>query len=126
LLLTALYRRIGEHQVRSVEPNQLSELLDQRILGSLKNQRKIINAQGIEWCDHRQSPDNLGSQPERFEVFRLLLSKLSISRHLAIFRQLIEPKTASTDAFGDDVLHTDEGPPQMKRPLVVSGGMRGC
>ena len=59
-----LDRRIGEHQVRTVEPDQLPELLDQRTLRSLKNPGEIIHAQGIQRRDHRQPPDDLGDQPK--------------------------------------------------------------
>ena len=39
----------------------------------LKNPGEVIHAQGIQRRDHRQPPDQLGDQPEGFEVFRLHL-----------------------------------------------------
>jgi hypothetical protein len=36
-------RCIGEHQVCTVEPNEFSQLLDQRILRGLKNSDEILN-----------------------------------------------------------------------------------
>jgi hypothetical protein len=47
-----LDRRIGEQQVRPVKMDELPELLDQRILRSLKNVSKVFHAQGIQRCDH--------------------------------------------------------------------------
>jgi hypothetical protein len=38
-------RRIGEDQVRTLEPDELSELLNQRILQSLKNSSEVIHSQ---------------------------------------------------------------------------------
>ena len=105
-----LDRRIGEHQVRTVEPDQLPELLDQRPLRGLKNPGEIIHAKGIQRGDHRQPPDDLGDQAERFEVFRLHLPQQPISRHLAVFGHLTEAKPAPPEPLGDDVFQPDERP----------------
>ena len=66
-----LDRRIGEHQVRTVELDQLPELLNQRPFRGLKNSGKVVHAKSIQRGDHRQSPDDLGDQAELFEVFGL-------------------------------------------------------
>src|SRR5208337_3746568 len=75
-----LDRRIGKRQIRSVKPDQFSELLNQRILRTLKNPSEILNTKGIQRSDHRQPPDNLWDQPELFEVFWLDLPQQKAGR----------------------------------------------
>ncbi len=93
-----------------MEPHQLPELLNQRILRRMKNPGEIINAQSIEWGDHRQPPDDLGDQPECFEVFRLHLSQQPISHHLAVFGQLTEPEPTPPEPLGDNLFQTHKRP----------------
>ena len=74
----------------------------------MKNPGEIVHAQGIERGDYGQPPDDLGNQPEPFEVFRLHLSKQPISRHLAVFRHLTEAEAAPPETHGDDLFQTYE------------------
>ena len=76
----------------------------------MKNPGEIVHAQGIERGDYGQPPDDLGNQPEPFEVFRLHLSKQPISRHLAVFRHLTEAEAAPPETHGDDLFQTYERP----------------
>ena len=93
-----------------MELDQFSELLDQRPFRELKNPGEVFHAQGIEWGDHGQPPDDLGDQAELFEVFRLDLPQQPISRHLAVFRHLTEPEPTPPEPLGDDVFQTHERP----------------
>jgi len=114
----------------TVEPDQFSELLNQRPFRRLKNSSKIINAQGIERGDHREPSDDLRDQAERFEVFRLDLPQQSISRRLAIFRHLTESETAPPETLGNDVIQTDKRPAADKKDLARVKGharlLRNC
>jgi hypothetical protein len=47
-----------------------------------------------------------------------------ISRHLAIFGQLIESETVSFEPFGDDVFKTDESSVADKEDAGRAGGER--
>jgi hypothetical protein len=47
-----------------------------------------------------------------------------ISRHLAIFGQIIESETVSFEPFGDDVLHTNAGPAADEEDVGRAGGDR--
>jgi hypothetical protein len=58
--------RIGEHQSRTVKPDQLPTLLDQRSLLGLKNPGPSLNAGRIERGHYRQRPNYLWDQPEGF------------------------------------------------------------
>ena len=93
-----------------MEPDQLPELLDQRPLRGLKNPSKVVHAESIQRGDHRQPPDDLRDQAERFEVFRLHLPQQPISSHLAVFRHLTEAKAAPPEPFGDDLFQAHERP----------------
>jgi len=105
-----LDRRIREHQVCSVEPNQLPELLDQRPFWTLKNSGEILNAKSIQRRYHWQPTNYLWDQPELFEVFRLHLPQQPIGSHLAVFGHLTEPEPTSPEPLGDDVLQPHERP----------------
>src|SRR5271166_4983021 len=102
--------RIREQQVRTVEPHEFPKLLDQRPFRRMKNPGKVIDSQSIQRGDHRQPTDDLGDQPEGFEVFWLALPQQAISRHLAVFGHLTEAKTASPETLGDDVFEPDKCP----------------
>ena len=108
-----------------MEPDQLSELLDQRTFRSLKNPGEVIHAKSIQWGDHRQPPDDLWDQAERFEVFRLHLPQQPISRHLAVFRHLTEPEPILPSRLAMISSSPTNAPPQMNRTLVVSKGTPG-
>ena len=64
---------------------------------------EVLDPKGIQRGDHREPPDDLGDQPERFQVFRLDLPQQPISRHLAVFGHLTEPEPAPPETLGDDV-----------------------
>jgi hypothetical protein len=51
---------------------------------------------------HRQPLKQFGNEPKRYKVFRLHIPQKPISRHLVIFRQLIERKTAPAELLGDE------------------------
>ena len=110
ILAISLICRIGEHQIRTVEPDQFPELLNQRPLRRLKNPGEVVHAKSIQRRDHWQPPDDLGDQPKRFEVFRLHLPQQPISRHLAVFGHLTEPEPTPPEPLGDDVFEPDERP----------------
>ena len=93
-----------------MESNEFSELLNQRILRHLKNPSEVVQAKGIERGNHREPPDELGNQPELFEVFWLDLPQEPITHHLAVFRHPTEAKTAPPETLGDDVFQPDECP----------------
>ena len=76
----------------------------------LKNPGEVVHAKSIQRRDHRQPPDDLGDQAERFEVFRLDLPQQPIIRHLAVFGHLTEPEPAPPEPLGDDVFQPDERP----------------
>ena len=77
---------------------------------SLKNRGKVFDAKSIQGRYHRQPPDHLGDQPVCFQVFWLHLPEQPISRHLAVFSHLTEPKPTPPKPLGDDLLQTHERP----------------
>jgi hypothetical protein len=99
---------IREHQIRTVKPDEIPELLDQRSLHGMKTPKEVIHSQFVQRSNHRQSPNQIPDQAERYQIPRRHLPQLSISTYLVIFRQLTETQTAPAEPRGDDVLQTDE------------------
>jgi hypothetical protein len=108
-----------------VESDELAELGDERVLRSLQDSGDIIHAERIERGDDRQPPDDLGDQPEVFEVFWLHLAQQSIACRLSVFSQL-KPESTPPEPPGDDVFKTHERAAAMNSTLLVSKGMPGC
>jgi hypothetical protein len=101
---------IREHQIRTVKPDEIPELLDQRSLHGMKTPKEVIHSQFVQRSNHRQSPNQIPDQAERYQIPRRQLPQLSISRNLEIFRQLTETQTAPAEPLRDDVHQTDERP----------------
>jgi hypothetical protein len=63
-------RRIGEHQCRIVEPDQLPKLLDQRSLPGLKNPGQSLNDERIERGINGSGPIISGISPQGFQCVK--------------------------------------------------------
>jgi hypothetical protein len=117
--ILAISRTAASENTKSapVEPDQLSELLDQRILRSDKNPDEIINAEAIQGSNHRQLTDDLRDQTELFQVFMFHLAPQPISIYLVIYSHLIDPETALSEPLSDDFLQPHERPAADKQDI---------
>ena len=104
---------------------ELLVLLEERVLGRDQDLDQRVQVQLVERADHRQTPHQLGDQPEGEQVFGFHLPQELGGRGRRP-RLLLEAHASGVRAALDDFSRPTKAPPQMNRMSLVLTRMYSC